>query len=242
MKSTNLLNNIITYEVTKTNENNISISIKNDRVYLIVPSYFSENDIEKILIDKKDWIYSKLNIEKNIFTDLLPIFKGTKPYTPEYTFIYGNKYIINLVYGQLQEPKLNLNPGYIDIILPLRFRHLDNSNLLKVILFKMYTKIAENDLDSILEKARITLKLSPEDIEIKRIKSDNTIMTEINNNNKITINPLIMIYNKEVIEYIIFHTFCHLKYKTHSKFFYNILNKHFDNIDELEAITKNIKY
>ena len=95
MKSTNLLDNIITYEVTKTNENNISISIKNNRVYLIVPSYFSENDIEKILIDRKDWIYSKLDIEKNILTNLLPIFKGTKPYTPEYTFIYGNKYIIN---------------------------------------------------------------------------------------------------------------------------------------------------
>ena len=57
---------------------------------------------------------------------------------------------------------------------------------------------------------------------------------------KILINPRIVKYKREVIEYIILHEFCHLKYKNHTKSFYNMLEKYMPDYKKYEI--KNIKY
>ena len=57
---------------------------------------------------------------------------------------------------------------------------------------------------------------------------------------KILINPRIVKYKREVIEYIVLHEFCHLKYKNHTKSFYNMLEKYMPDYKKYEI--KNIKY
>ena len=61
MISNNLKSNVITYSVSKTNIDNIFISVVNNEVKLTVPSYFTNKQIEQILIEKKEWIYKKLS-------------------------------------------------------------------------------------------------------------------------------------------------------------------------------------
>ena len=88
----------------------------------------------------------------------------------------------------------------------------------------MYDAIAEKELDNIMEKVRLTLGFAPADCQIARI--DKTLGKCYND--KIVINPDIVMYKKETIEYIIFHEFCHLKVKRHSQKFYDMI-KHFIN-------------
>lgn len=235
MISNNLKSNVITYSVSKTNTNNIFISVENNEVKLTVPSYFTNKQIENILIEKKEWINNKINNKK---INSIPYVKGTLPYNPEYTNIFGNKYHIDLVYGNIQSPKLDLDNSNIQIILPIKFKNLDNSSLLKVMLQKMYTKILDSELDTILENARINLGYAPDDIEI--VKNTNFIAKF--ENNKIYINPEIIKFDKETIEYIIFHEFCHIKYKTHSKKFYEILQSFFPNYKKIEESLIDYKY
>lgn len=227
MISNNVKSNVITYSVSKKNINNIFISVENNEVILTVPSYFSNKQIEQILIEKKEWIFNKItnNSKKSI-----PYVKGTQSYNPEFTNIFGKKYHIDLVYGNIASPKLDLDDKNIQIILPIKFKNSNNSDLLKIMLQKMYTKILDSELDSILENARINLGYAPEDVEI--VKQTNYIAKL--SNNKLYINPEIVKFDKETIEYIIFHEFCHIKYKTHSKKFYEIMQNFFPNYKQIE--------
>ena len=48
---------------------------------------------------------------------------------------------------------------------------------------------------------------------------------------KIIINPDIVMYKKETIEYIIFYEFCHLKFRKHSKKFYDLIKSYIPNYE-----------
>ena len=235
MISNNVKSNVITYSVSKKDINNIFISVENNEVILTVPSYFSSKQIEQILIEKKEWIFNKIsnNSKKSI-----PYVKGTQSYNPEFTNIFGKKYHIDLVYGNITSPKLDLDDKDIQIILPIKFKNSNNSDLLKIMLQKMYTKILDSELDSILENARINLGYAPEDVEI--VKQVNYIAKL--SNNKLYINPEIVKFDKETIEYIIFHEFCHIQYKTHSKKFYEIMQSFFPNYKQIEENLIDYKY
>lgn len=235
MISNNVKSNVITYSVSKKDINNIFISVENNEVILTVPSYFSNKQIEQILIEKKEWIFNKItnNSKKSI-----PYVKGTQSYNPEFTNIFGKKYHIDLVYGNITSPKLDLDDKNIQIILPIKFKNSNNSDLLKIMLQKMYTKILDSELDSILENARINLGYAPEDIEI--VKQTNYIAKL--SNNKLYINPEIVKFDKETIEYVIFHEFCHIQYKTHSKKFYEIMQNFFPNYKQIEENLVDYKF
>ena len=91
-----------------------------------------------------------------------------------------------------------------------------------------------------MEKARHTFGFAPEDYEIKTISS---YIAYCNKDlQSITINPNIVMFSKDVIEYIIYHEFCHLKYKTHSKKFYDMLSKYKPNYEVLSKELSNLKY
>ena len=54
------LNNVITYTVYKTNTSSVLLSIENNEVIIKAPSNYTNEDIEKILLSKRDWIIEKL--------------------------------------------------------------------------------------------------------------------------------------------------------------------------------------
>ena len=110
----------------------------------------------------------------------------------------------------------------------MKYKKINNETMIEVLLHKMYEAIAEKELDTIMEKVRVTLKFAPEDYEIARI--DKTLGKCLED--KIIINPDIIMYRKETIEYIIFHEFCHLKFKKHSKKFYETIQAHVPNYEK----------
>ena len=114
---------------------------------------------------------------------------------------------------------------------------MDNETMTDILIDKLYFKIAERELDLIMDKARIETGFAPEDFEI--VEMDNCL-AKVTEDKKMYINPRIVRYRKEVVEYIVFHEFCHLKYKNHTKSFYNMLKKYIPNYNELEL--SGIKY
>ena len=122
----------------------------------------------------------------------------------------------------------------------MNYRKRNNQDLLDVILLKMYTKIAENEIENIMEKARHTFGFAPEDYEIKKMPS--TLAYCNKDLQSISINPYIIMYPKEIVEYVVFHQFCHLKYKTHSNKFYDMLKKYVPNYETLARQLPNFKY
>ena len=52
------------------------------------------------------------------------------------------------------------------------------------------------------------------------------------------ISPRMVRLYKDEIEYILLHQFCHLKFKTHSKKFYELISKYNKNFEEYEKRLK----
>ena len=100
----------------------------------------------------------------------------------------------------------------------------------------MYDEIARIEIENIMEETRVMLKgLAPENYEIKRIPNK---LAKTDKNKTIIINPEIVKYNKEVLKYVILYEFCHLKYRTNSKKFWNMIEKYMPCYEEYEYITQ----
>lgn len=139
--------------------------------------------------------------------------------------IFGVSYKLDITYRYIKVPKLNVEEKSIKIMLPYKYKKIDNQSIIEILINKMYEAIAEKELDNIMEKVRLTLKFAPEDFEIARI--DKTLGKCYKD--KIIINPDIVMYKKETIEYIIFHEFCYFKCRKHSKKFYEMIKSYVPN-------------
>ena len=89
-----------------------------------------------------------------------------------------------------------------------------------------------------MEKARVLLGFAPEDFKIENM--GNTLGKC--ENKVITINPEIAKYNRTVIECVVMHEYCHLKYKTHSKKFLEMIEKNQKNYKKIENLISKYKF
>ena len=219
--------NVLMYTVDKDfYSTNLSISIENGEVVVCAPWYFTRNQIQKIVDEKREWILNKIkNYDK----------KSERKFETRTTNILGKEYNININFKNIKRPELNLNNEEIFINFPLQYKKKNIDNMLEIVLRKMYYTISENKIEEIMEKTRIKLGIAPEEYLIKKL--DNKLATCVEMN-KIIINPEIMKYEQRIIEFIIMHQFCHLKYKTHSKGFEKIMK---ENIFQYEKLKKEIE-
>lgn len=136
--------------------------------------------------------------------------------------ILGQKFEVKVAFKNIKVTELNFENREVKIVLPLKLKNKDIRKILNVILNKMYEQIAKKEVEAIMEKIRSKLKFAPEDYKIAVIKNS---MAKCNNLREIVINPYIVRYDIATVEYIILHEYCHLKYKTHSKGFWELIKK-----------------
>jgi len=219
--------NVITYTVNKAINNDMYITVQNGEVVVNAPWYFTSNKIQEVVKEKRNWILRKMQEYNN-----LPNMQSVK--------IFGKNYDIKVVYQNIKMPELNLKENSeIEIILPNKYKKVGNEQILKMSIEKMYEQIANNEIEDMMEKIRIMLGIAPEDYKIEKM---NNILGKCTQNKTIIINPELMQYKKEIVEYIIIHEFCHLKYKTHGKRFYEIIEKYVPEYQKYEKEIKEYEY
>lgn len=149
--------------------------------------------------------------------------------------ILGIDYKVKIIYKNIKITELDVEKKTIKISLPNKYKKANNEKILDMAIDKMYEQIAKVEIERAMEKTRIMLGFAPEEYEIT--KMDKLGECE---DNKIFINPEIVQYNRKIIDYVVLHQYCHLKYKTHCKSFFNMLEKYNPNYKECEAILLNI--
>lgn len=222
--------NIISYTIDKTFANNFSISICDGQVAVSVPWYASRKQINQVIEDKKNWIMQKLeeyeNRNKQIKSDL----------EKKTVCVWGEKYGIKISYKLISYPELNLDNNTIQINLPVKYRNVDNTKILELILEKFYTRMTEKEVEYLMEKYRNLTGLAPEDYRIEKMLD--CFGKFIEESKEIIINSQISKYSKKIIEYVVLHEICHLKYKTHGKYFTKMIAEY---LPEYVSIEKEIK-
>ena len=148
--------------------------------------------------------------------------------------VLGIDYKMKIVYKNIKIAELDVENRTIKISLPNKYKKEESKKILDIAIEKMYEQIAKVEVENAMEKIRITLGFAPEDFEIKKINGSYGKCE----NQKITINPEIVKYSREVIEYNILHQYCHLKYKNHCKSLYDLLAKYQPNYEIYENVIK----
>ena len=150
--------------------------------------------------------------------------------------VLGTDYKVKIIYKNVKVAELDVEDKIIKISLPNKYKKANNERILDIAIDKMYEQIAKVEIERAMEKTRILLGFAPEDYEIKKI-SDLLGKCE---ENKITINPEIVKYVRGVIDYIVLHEYCHLKYKSHCKSFEKMIEKYEPNYKKYERIIANV--
>ena len=152
------------------------------------------------------------------------------------TKIFGENYDIKIIYKKIENPELNLNGKSIEINLPFKYKKNGNIDILKLALEKMYDEIARIEIENVMEETRIKLKgIAPENYIIKRIPNK---LAKTLKDKTIVINPEIVRYNKDILRYVVLYEFCHLKYRTNSKKFWDMIEKYMPSYEEYEYVTE----
>ena len=145
-------------------------------------------------------------------------------------------YKVKIIYKNIKVAELDVEDKIIKISLPNKYKKANNERILDIAIDKMYEQIAKIEVERAMEKTRILLGFAPEDYEIRKMSEELGRCEE----NKITINPEIVKYDREIIDYIVLHEYCHLKYKSHCKSFIKMLEKYEPNYKKYERIVANI--
>lgn len=153
--------------------------------------------------------------------------------------ILGKNFRLRISYKNSKISELNLYGRDIQVYLPNKYKKIGNTKILNVALDKMYEAIAKDEIERVMEKTRVMLGLAPEDYKIKKIHG---VLAKCSEDKKIIINPEIAKYDRKVIEYIILHEFCHLKYTTHCRKFYEMIAKYMPDYKKYACQIENLKY
>ena len=234
MERLNNKKEVIVYSVNRYFNEDVSINIQNGTVVINAPWFFSNNKKRKIIEEKKNVILNKIKEyeeEKNQIYIRNEIVK-----------ILGEECKVIINYKNLKKPTLTLEGRNLTICLPNKYRKItDRDEILQKLIEKLYEKIAAEEIEAIMEKIRRILKIVPEDYKIEKLQP-NTMAKFNFDENTIIISPEIVKYSKEEIEFIIFHQFCHLKYKTHCQKFQQMIKKYIPEYKKYEELLKDIKF
>lgn len=216
----------LNYELIRAKIKNMYILIRDDKVIVKVPRSISDNRVTDFINSKENWIVKKLKEieEKSV--------KEKNFVSGEVFKILGNNYILNVERGDFKKSIVNMENGFINV-----FVNEDSSvDKIKDLIDKMYYKLAIVVVDKSVDMWRGVINIAPDVVVIKKLK---TAWGKCNSKRKITINPDLMKYDQRVIDYVVLHEFCHLRYMNHSKDFWNMVSKYMPDYKLLRNELKN---
>lgn len=134
--------------------------------------------------------------------------------------VLGQSLKLNIKYTNTATVELNKKDYEIDLFLPKAYKNVENIDIVNMAIQKLYNTIAETEIEYAMEVARHILKFAPDDYSIKRLNNEFYKCSK----NKITINPDIVRFNREIINTTIIQAFCKTKHRPNSIAYKELLN------------------
>lgn len=215
---------IIEYEIVRSKIKNLYIHVRDNKVIVKAPIKMKQSEIEDIVDRKKKWIYEKIN--QNVVEN----YKDGNTVK-----ILGKDFLLQVQFLKDIKPILELNESDVVISLPLERKNRNNTQIIKDLINNLYMKIAEKEVAMAMMVVTRIVGLKPNKYRIKRLKTAWGTCTQ---NKNITINSELMKYDRQVIQYVVLHEICHLKYMNHSKEFWNMVEKYMKDYKEVRSRLK----
>lgn len=144
--------------------------------------------------------------------------------------ILGYNYKLNTIYKKGNGIKIEKFNNEVIINLPKEYKDKNNEEIINLCMQKIYSEVAEVEVEYAMEFARHIFGFAPQDYNIKRLNKDYYKCT----NKKLTINPDIVQFNKEIIYTTIIKAFCKIKYREGTKNYKELLEYGLKEYEELK--------
>lgn len=126
--------------------------------------------------------------------------------------VLGNSLKLNVKYTNTTEIELNKTETEIHLFLPKSYKNNKDIDIINLAIQKLYSKIAETEIEYAMEVARHILKFAPEDYKIERLNNEFYKCYK----KQIIINPDIVRFNREIINTTVIQAFCKIKHRPNS--------------------------
>ncbi|NLK63409.1 MAG: M48 family metallopeptidase [Fusobacteria bacterium] len=210
----------IKINIIKKEKKNISISIiDNNTIKITASKRTKETLINTLLIKNKNWIIKKITSINSLEKSDIGYYEGGNIY------FMGKKYKITIeeideIY-KLKKENIVISSKYkIDIKSVIEKFYMENANKIIKLRLKYYSNIME---------------LYPEKVRIKPLK---TLWGVCYGTNVITYNYKIVCGTMEYIDYLVAHELAHIKYKNHSREYWDYLEKYIKNCKKIRKELK----
>lgn len=199
---------------------NIIIKVKPDlKIYVSAPIRLNQNEIYKIINQKKEWIYLKIKEIKK--ANIQKEFKNNFEKKNKIKYILGNEYKQKVIKSCKEEVIFENDFIYIKIKNEEKIK--DNEYIEKVYL-KWENELIKNIFTKVYEKYNkeiLKYNIGNPILKIRKMKS--RWGSCIASKNQITLSTNLIMSDLKCIEYVMLHEMAHLKHQNHSKEFYNFI-------------------
>lgn len=216
-----------TYDVIKSNRASTSIVVEPDgRVFVRAPKKKTEEEINIIVVKKREWIADKLR----------KISEIKKPIPLVREFISGEKVLIKnkqyriKIHGQARvRSKITFSAGVIHIYVNQVLEGPDREQEVKKILKRWFNRYARNYFSQRIQKYQALLNV---DIKGLSIREQRKRWGSCTSDNHLNFNWRVIMAPVTIIDYIIVHELCHALEKTHSARFWDLVKSVLPDYEE----------
>ena len=107
---------------------------------------------------------------------------------------------MKITYKNVKFIQVDVAEKVINISLPNKYKKMANSEVLDLAIEKLYEQVANTEIERAMEKTRVMLGFAPEEYEIVKMR----VMGKCENS-KIMINPDVVKYTRDLIDYVVLH-------------------------------------
>lgn len=152
--------------------------------------------------------------------------------------VLGNNLKLNIKYLNIPAVELNKKDNEIDLFLPKKYKNVENIDVINLAIQKLYSTIADTEIEYSMEIARHILKFAPEDYKMQRLDNEFYKCSK----NKIIINPDIVRYSRDIINTTIIQAFCKIKHRPNSNAYKKLLNEAMNSYEIYKTKSTNNKF
>jgi len=216
---------MIDYQVLRSRRKTLSLQVKYGQVFVRAPFHLDEQFIRSFIQKKDAWLKAKIT-EQSQTADLCCDFtQGSK------LFLFGQLVSLNIIFADsANKADVYLSPlddvqQELVIVFSTRSQQkLACKSQLHAAIKKRIERYLKEQAQRIIQPkvdyyAQLT-QLTPTAIKIRQYRAR---WGSCNNKGELSFNYLLMMLPIEVIDYVVIHELCHLRYLNHSKDFWQLV-------------------
>ncbi len=215
----------------------IALQVRQGQVLVRAPHFINKQIINDLIQTKSAWLKAKILEQSQVVQQYFDFKQGAS------LFFLGQKVCLDITYGKRAEVFFSATANeapQLTVVLRQRFQNQPSDNELHTIAVKKQLELffKQQAQAIILPKvsyfSQLTL-LEPNAIKIRQYSAR---WGSCNSKGELNFNYLMMMLPESVIDYIVVHELCHLRFLNHSKDFWQLVNKYYPQYPQAKAWLK----